>query len=230
MALPLLLSVPHAGLRVPDEAAPHCILTERQIAHDGDEGAAAIYDLRTLVAEFATTDIARAIVDLNRAEDDRRADGVVKTYTCWNEPVYSRPLDDSLIEALLARYYRPYHAGLAKLAGSGVILGIDCHTMAAKGPPIGPDPGAERPWICLSHGDGTCSAAWMDSLADCFAAAFEHDVSINHPFRGGYITRAHAAEMPWVQLELSRGDFLSNAEKRVRIERALRAWCTSHAR
>jgi len=34
---------------------------------------------------------------------------------------------------------------------SGVMLGIDCHTMAAKGPPIGPDPGKERPLVCLSN-------------------------------------------------------------------------------
>ena len=48
-------------------------------------------------------------------------------------------------------------------------------------------------------------------------------MTINDPFRGGFITRSHAAEMPWVQLEMSRAPFASNAEKRQRMLRALTA-------
>ena len=72
MPLPILLSVPHAGLRIPGEAKPYCILSPQQIANDGDEGAADIYDLSNEVASFITTGVARAIVDVNRAGDDRR--------------------------------------------------------------------------------------------------------------------------------------------------------------
>ncbi len=39
MALPILASVPHAGLQVPSEAADRCLLTPVQIAEDGDEHA-----------------------------------------------------------------------------------------------------------------------------------------------------------------------------------------------
>lgn len=227
MSLPLLISAPHAGLRVPPEAEPHCILTPTEIERDGDEGAAEIYAIRDAVAAYVTTDVARAIVDLNRAEDDRATDGVVKTHTCWQVPVYGRPLPDTVIESLLAKYYRPYHARLTELSQSGVRLGVDCHTMAAHGPPIGPDPGAPRPWVCLSNADGTCPHDWIESLAQHFETAFEHAVSINSPFQGGYITRTHAAEMPWVQLELSRAPFLPNDQKRRRVLAALRAWCES---
>ncbi|RMF81821.1 MAG: N-formylglutamate amidohydrolase, partial [Planctomycetota bacterium] len=182
--------------------------------------------LADAVDEFVTTEVARAIVDLNRAEDDRRADGVVKTHTCWGTPVYSEPLPKGVIETLLAKYYRPYHARLTELARSGVRLGVDCHTMAAHGPPIGPDPGAERPWVCLSNADGrACSREWIELLADCFEQAFDHPVSINSPFRGGHITRTHASEMPWVQVELSRAGFMTDVEKRACVETALAAWC-----
>ena len=45
--------------------------------------AAAIYcPLEQYVGAFVTIDIARAIVDLNQAEDDFRKDGVIKTHTC----------------------------------------------------------------------------------------------------------------------------------------------------
>ena len=132
--LPVLLSVPHAGLEVPEEARAYCVLTPEQIAEDGDEGAREIYDLETEVEAFLTTDVARAIVDLNRSEDDRRPDGVVKTHTCFNVPVYDPFPPDEVIEELLDRYYRTYHARLRDLASGGVRLGLDCHTMLAIGP------------------------------------------------------------------------------------------------
>ena len=55
-------------------------------------------------------------------------------------------------------------------------------------------------------------------------------MTVNTPFRGGYITRTHGRERPWLQLELSRADFASRAEKRAAVLRALRAWCERFAR
>lgn len=228
MTLPLLLSVPHAGLLVPHEVKKLVILSEQQIIEDGDEGAAEIYrPLEKVAAAFVTTKVARAIVDINRAEDDRRQDGVIKTHTCWNVPVYDESPSDDLIEGLLEKYYRPYHAQLSQFP-EGIKLGVDCHTMAAKGPPIGPDPGQTRPAICLSNADGTCSPEWLEFLAECFSKAFEAEASINHPFKGGYIIRAHAKELPWVQLDLSRAPFLSNPEKSKRVLESLKHWCQSN--
>ncbi|MDX1389080.1 MAG: N-formylglutamate amidohydrolase [Acidobacteriota bacterium] len=226
MRLPLLVSVPHAGLSIPPEVEGKCILTPQQIAADGDEQAAEIYALDGEVEIFVTTPIARAIVDLNRAEDDRRADGVIKTHTCWNEPVYASPPTEAVVEQLLERYHRPYHRNLTAAADGRIPLAIDGHTMAAVGPPIGPMAGLERPPLCLSDVDGTsCPPEVFDRLRRCLEDAFELDVAVNHPFKGGYITRTHAAEMPWVQLELSRGPFVAVEEKRRRLLRALTEFC-----
>jgi len=226
MKLPLLLSVPHAGLRIPPEAEPYCVLTEQEVIEDGDEGAARIYDLDSLVRSFVTADVARAIIDLNRAEDDRRPDGVVKTHTCFNVPVYKPFPPDDIIQELLDRYYHPYHQRLRELAsGRELVCAIDCHTMLAKGPPIGPGHGIERPWVCLSNGDGTCPREWIESLRDLFAQALDGPVTINDPFSGGYITRSHAAEMPWIQLEMSRGSFMTELEKQSCVAEVLRTWC-----
>ena len=228
MKLPLLLSVPHAGLRVPAEVEPYCVLTEREIIEDGDEGAAEVYDLESLVCSYLTTDVARAIIDLNRAEDDRRQDGVVKTHTCWNVPVYDPFPPDETIRKLLERYYHPYHARLSELANDkALVCAVDCHTMLAKGPPIGPGPGIERPWVCLGNADGTCPQEWIESLRELFVAALDGLVTINEPFKGGYITRSHGAEMPWIQLEISRGGFMTNIGKRNCVFEVLRAWCST---
>jgi N-formylglutamate amidohydrolase len=201
-----------------------CLLDRDAVIKEGDEGAAEIYlPLKDSVAELATTDIARAIVDLNRAEDDRRKDGVVKTHTCWDIPIYSEPLTDDLRETLLARYHRPYHRDLDRLAKNAV-AGIDCHTMAAVGPPVGPDPGLERPAVCLSNRDGTCPEAWITSLAAIMEAALNLPVAVNTPFRGGHIIRSHAGKIPWLQLELSRAPFLPNAEKGRLVIGSLERW------
>jgi len=231
MKLPILLSVPHAGLRVPPEAKPYCRLTRKDIIADGDEGAAEIYDLQRHVADFVTTDVARAIIDLNRTEDDRRPDGVVKMETCWNVPVYHTFPPGPVVEQLLNRYYRPYHTRLSTGIPPGVRLCVDCHTMAAVGPPIGPDPGEIRPHICLGNGNGdddanlTLPAGWTGQLLGCFRAAFGDAVTTNEPFAGGYITRHHGRERPWLQLEVSRAPFMSNPEKRYGVLRALTDFC-----
>jgi formiminoglutamase len=229
MKLPLLISVPHAGLTVPPIVVPYCTLTHHQIVEDGDEGATEVYHgLRDDVAAFVATPIARAILDVNRAEDDRSPDGVVKTHTCWNVPVYHQSPPEDVVHALLDEHYHPYHRLLREAATQHVALGVDCHTMAAKGPPIGPCPGTPRPRVCLSNGQGTCPQDWIESLAGCVARAFKYDVAINDPFKGGYIIHAHAQELPWVQLELTRAPFLSNAEKHQGVLTALREWCHQH--
>jgi formiminoglutamase len=135
------------------------------------------------------------------------------------------PLTPDLIESLLAKYHRPYHKRLSNLANKGVILGIDCHTMAQTGPPVGPDPGLRRPWVCLGNAhNATCPADWIESLAECFSTEFFNDVSINEPFAGGYITRRHGEEILWIQLELSRDPMINDGEKAKRILQALTRW------
>ena len=213
MTLPVLLSVPHAGLRIPSEVAGICVLSQEDVREDGDGGAAEIYyPLNSASAEFITTDIARAVVDLNRAPDDFRKDGVIKTHTCWDVPVYRRPPSAPVVRMLLDRYYHPYHERLSTAARK-VRLGIDCHTMAAVGPPVGPDAGADRPPVCLSNADGTCPPEWLAALGRLLAERLGAAPSLNHPFRGGYIIRRHGREIPWLQVEFSRAPFLTDREK-----------------
>ena len=221
MTLPLLISVPHARRVVPPEVDGLCLLTPQQIEEDGDQGAAEIYHpLQDHVVAFTTTDIARAVVDMNRAENDRRTDGIIKTHTCWNVPVYRTHPSACMIERLIATYYRPYHRALSTTAPD-ILLGIDCHTMAATGPPIGPDAGKKRPAICLSNADGTCPHEWLRVFRSSFEDVFARPALINSPFRGGHIIRAHAGERPWLQLELSRDPFTSNQNKSRLVLQAL---------
>ena len=226
MILPIAISVPHAGLDVPEHLAPKCQLTPEQVAADGDVGAAEIYTLKPHVRKFATTKVARAVLDMNRATDDVRKDGIVKTHTCWDEPIWREPLSDDEVQALINDHWRPYHQELAAFAGT-VKLAVDCHTMAAAGPPVGPDAGQRRPLVCLGDGAGTaCPRHWIEELQRCFLRYFGDDVTINKPFSGGYVTRHHGGKtQPWVQVELSRTDDVAMTDKRDWVLRALTDWC-----
>jgi formiminoglutamase len=224
MKLPILLSVPHVGWKIPREVQDICLLTKKDILDDGDAGAAEIYyPLEKEVKAFVTTDIAQAIVDMNRAENDFWKDGVIKTHTCWDVPVYKTYPSKDTIAKLIAEYHRPYHAKLSDLA-KNVKIGIDCHTMAAVAPPVAPDSGMERPPVCLSNAGSTCPQECIETLAQHLTQSLGFQVSINQPFKGGYIILSHANEIPWIQLEFSRAPFLSNRQKSSKLLDALKKW------
>jgi formiminoglutamase len=218
--LPVLLSIPHGGTQVPEELADRVCITPQDLFDDSDPCTAEIYDLGGEVARVVQAEVARAFVDLNRAPDDRPPkdpDGVVKSATCFNRPIYrpgSEP-DDALTELLIQRYHTPYHTRLEEAAADPAVkLALDCHSMVATAPPIGRDAGRPRPLFCLSNRDGaTAPAALLEALATALAAAFEvsrDEIGLNDPFKGGYITRRHGAgALPWIQVELNRSLYLA---------------------
>lgn len=205
--------------------ASFCRLTSAQVASNADTGSNEIFDLRDRVAVFRRSDVARVIVDVNRSADDRRPSGVLKTQTCWGVPVYRQPLPAHVQQSLLEKYYHPYHARLTEGGRLGLLMGVDCHTMAAIGPPFAPDAGHPRPIVCLSDKRGiTLPPDWIDRLAECFEQAFAGPVGVNSPLSGGFTIKMHAAEMPWVQIEISRMS-MPDSEKRRRLLSALGTFC-----
>jgi formiminoglutamase len=225
--LPLLVSIPHAGLRIPAEAAGLCLLSRAELIADSDEGAAEIYGpLRAIGLGLVTTPISRTVVDTNRASDDRRPNGVIKIRTFQRKRVWHSQPSVQLADQLIARYWRPYHRALERLAEKAR-LGLDCHVMSAVGPPTAGDAGQARPRICLGVADGTCPIDWSDRLAACLERSFDAEVVVNVPFPGGYIIRSRPGGIAWVQLELSSSDWLTTAQKSERVQAALEAFFAS---
>ena len=218
--LPVLLSIPHGGMGVPAEVKDRVCLDPLDIHDDIDPFVREIYDLGQKVAAVVATHIPRTFVDLNRARDDRpprNPDGVVKTLTCVGKEIYARgqELDAALIDTLLERYYAPYHQRLrAAVHNSTIKLALDCHSMQAVGPQISPDVGQPRPLFCLGNARGqACPPETARRLADCLRRAFElqeHEVTLNQPFSGGYITRTYGGRpLPWIQVEMNRSLYLA---------------------
>ena len=218
---PILLSIPHGGTKVPREIRDRVTLSVKDQFEDSDAYTQEIYGLGSEVLVQVQSQVARAFVDMNRAENDRppqNPDGVVKTQTCHGKIVYlpGQELEDSWTQRILDTYYVPYHKSIATVLAehTDLQLALDCHTMEAVAPVIAPDTGQPRPLICLGTNHGkSCPPEMADQLASCFREGFglqEQDVVLNKPFAGGYITRTYGeGPLPWVQVEMNRSLYLS---------------------
>ena len=218
--MPILLSIPHGGIRVPEELVQHACITPHDLFDDGDACTLDIYDLGVDVARVVKTNIARAFVDVNRAPDERpprHPDGVVKTETCFEWPIYKagRLPDHALTGLLIERYHAPFHARLTEAAAEpGIRLALDCHSMLPVAPPIGDNQLTPRPLFCLSSRDGaTAPSELLKELGAAIASAFgiqPERIGLNDPFKGGYITKRHGGgRLPWIQLEMNRCLYLA---------------------
>ena len=215
--LPILLSIPHGGTKIPEELKDRIVLSKEDMFDDGDAFTRDIFNLKHRVTQVVTADVARAFVDLNRDPNDlppKNPDGVVKSHTCYGIEIYKKGKapDSELIDTLLGKYYYPYHDRVDEILSNrqnSLKLALDCHSMAGIGPDIGPDPGRRRPLICLGNRNGeTCSSDIVHHLARCFKEVFalkESDITINQPFSGGFITQTYGGNpIPWIQVEISR--------------------------
>ena len=144
-------------------------------------------------------------------------DGLIKSATCYNRPIYKegKQPDQATIELLINKYYTSYHKQLMQaLKNPKVLIALDCHSMAAIAPEVSPDRGRQRPLINLGDAEGqACPAEITEKLRRSFMEVFgfqENEVTINDPFKGGFITRYYGNKpIPWIQIEMNRKLYLS---------------------
>ncbi len=228
---PVLISVPHGGNRIPSELRKQCSLTPWELFEDSDGLTRDIYDYKDRALAYIDTPITRSAIDLNRRREDidsKGSEGVIKAKTASGAIVFAREEfpNDSTAEALLKKYYDPYHRKIDQLLKqSPVKFALDCHSMDQMGPKLGRKPGEKRPAFCLSNGGDysgfpigkkgyvTCSPTLIINFAEILAQTFkisEEDVLLNDPFPGGHIIRSHYSEKtPWIQLVINKKLYLS---------------------
>ena len=226
--LPLLISVPHGGYGVPHDLQSDLLLKYTDIFPDSDPYTRSIYAFKNEVFYYQDADIARAIVDLNRREDDLppyNRDGVIKSHTILGTKIYRNGAQPNArkITELLRRYYYPYHQKITEnLGDSDLLCGLDCHSMLEFPPGENNQNVDQRPFMCLSNngdenGDGredeiTCPPYLLHLLADCLRQEFPEEsesILLNTPFKGGHISLAHSKKIPWIQIELNRSAYLA---------------------
>jgi len=229
--VPILISIPHGGTCVPEEARGNVCIDSRAFAYYSDPATRRLYDMWDLASASMLSEMSRLIIDLNRPPyhlPPRHPDGVVKTKTSFGQPIWKGDNQPGLafIQRILQRYYFPYHAEIDRaLLTRKIKIGLDCHAMVPMGLPGQPDAGKKRPLFCLSNnGDEngharpgtlpTCPVEWIQTLADSIRDEFPGagSVAINYPFHGGYIMNSHFwhTGVPWIQIEMNRSLYESD--------------------
>lgn len=224
---PVVLHVPHAATRIPEEVRAAILLDDASLAAE----LRAMTDAATdLVAEHAAAAasvrpwsfvnrLSRLVIDPERftepGAEEMDAIGMGAVYTTTSVLGRLRDPDPAHRADLLARYFDPYAAALADLVsarldmhGRAVIL--DVHSYPRDVLPYERHPEAARPAVCLGL-DETHSPEWLRrAAAEAFAG---WQVGVNEPFGGTYVPLRHYGTDPRVSsvmVEIRRDQYLGS--------------------
>ncbi len=216
-SLPLVVSVPHDGRRVPPDIEAR-MTAEALALPDTDWHVAELYAFcRELGANWLAAEYSRYVVDLNRSPSDEPlypgqiSTGLCPTETFGGDAIYA---DAAAVSAAarderVERYWRPYHDRLKSCldglkARHGYALLWDAHSIPSRVPRLFD---GELPALNLGTDDGrSCPAAIEAAVAEV-ALGSRYSSVLNGRFRGGYITRHYGAPSDGryaIQLELSQ--------------------------
>lgn len=211
--VPVLVSIPHTGVRVPEEVAATLAGAEMAALPMTDWHLHKLYDfLPGLGITSIHAVYSRFVVDLNRSPraaplyPGRFETGLVPTETFQGEPVFRQPPSAEDIERRRRRYHTPYHDELLRLLKAlrrrfGFAVLIDAHSVASDANRLH---GALTSEIYLGDRDGQTCAEWLrNALAEGFAEQ-GLQVVVNQPYKGGYITDHYGRmeEVDAIQVEM----------------------------
>lgn len=180
--LPIVQSIPHAGLETPPEVADNLAIDEVTIYNECDLWNNQLFDFTQLdptdlpptgyaanTLARVTMPMARVLIDANRPPDSLNdPDGAVKTRTSYGDDIYRDPIDPGTQEMLVERYWHPFHQQIddaLRYRVGQTKLFLDCHNMAQHGPSAYADPDAPRPFICIANNGDTQGEAVADQGA-----------------------------------------------------------------
>lgn len=225
--LPLLISVPHAGTRLPPSMREH--LTDAALAlPDTDWFVDRLYEFAAATgASVIKANYSRTVIDLNRPPDDaplypgQAGTGLCPTTRFDGEPLYKDGTgpDCAGIERRISRFWTPYHdrisAELARLQGiHGTVLLWDGHSIRSHVPRLFE---GRLPDLNIGTADGkSCAPAIANKVVGLAEGQTLFSAVLNGRFKGGYITRHYgnpAEGVHAVQLEIAQACYMSETQK-----------------
>jgi N-formylglutamate deformylase len=224
-SLPVVVHVPHAGLRIPPDVRDGLLLDDAALA----EELRLMTDHRTDVLAQGAVEagatvflnrLSRLVVDPERfLEPDKedmesRGMGAVYTATAHQSPL--RDIDDDTRTDLINTYFHPYATALAvavdrMLQRHGHVTIVDLHSYPSQRLPyeVG---GEHRPPLCIGT-DLVSTPDWLVEVVEAVAVGAGIETARNTPFAGTYVPLRHLGhpEVASVMLEIRRDLYLDEA-------------------
>jgi formiminoglutamase len=219
--LPLLISMPHAGLQLTPAVQDGLVDAARGLP-DTDWHIPRLYDFaRELGASVVAAEYSRFVIDLNRPEDDQplyagATTGLYPATLFEGEPLFKEGKAPSADEraTYLEQIWRPYHDTLRNELQRlreqfGYALLWDAHSIRSHIPHLFD---GKLPDFNLGTFNGaSCDPGLAERLQGVCAEANAFSHVLNGRFKGGHITRHYgqpAANVHAVQLELAQSTYM----------------------
>jgi len=223
--VPLLISMPHAGLRL-TPAVQAGLIPEAHSLPDTDWHIPTLYDFaEDLGASTLSAEYSRFVIDLNRPSDDKplyvgATTGLYPATLFDGVPLFREGLEPSAEEraTYLQKIWGPYHRALqeelARLkAEFGYALLFDAHSIRSVIPHLFE---GKLPDFNLGTFNGAaCDPELASQLEGICAQHSQYTYVLNGRFKGGHITRHYgdpAQDIHAVQLELCQSAYMEEFE------------------
>ncbi|MBC3412672.1 N-formylglutamate deformylase [Pseudomonas sp. SWRI51] len=223
--LPLLISIPHAGLKLTDTVRDGLVPAARSLP-DTDWHIPQLYDFaRELGASVVAAQYSRFVIDINRPDDDKplyagATTGLYPATLFEGEPLFLEGKAPSAQQRAqyLEQIWRPYHAKveseLARLREAfGYALLWDAHSIRSQ---IAHLFDGKLPDFNLGTFNGaSCDPELAQRLKGVCAGFPAYTHVLNGRFKGGHITRHYGApanHIHAVQLELAQSTYMNEVE------------------
>jgi N-formylglutamate deformylase len=214
--MPLLVSMPHIGIDIPQNLRPPFVARALEI-EDTDWHLKTLYDfLPAMGASVLTPTVSRYVIDLNRPPDDMPMyPGASNTELCptkffTGDPLYKSGWIPNEEERAWRRkaYWEPYHRAmkeeLARIkAIHGYVLLWDAHSIRTEIPWLFE---GTLPDLNIGTAGGSSTHIAITNAVTGACRNFPHfSTAVNGRFKGGYITRHYgkpSESVHAIQLEM----------------------------
>jgi len=223
--LPLLISMPHAGLKLTPAVQEGLVDAARSLP-DTDWHIPRLYDFaRDLGASVVAAEYSRFVIDLNRPQDDQplyvgATTGLFPATLFEGEPLFKEGKVPSAHEraTYLEQIWRPYHDTLRNELQRlreqfGYALLWDAHSIRSHIPHLFD---GKLPDFNLGTFNGaSCDPRLAERLQGVCAEQSAYSHVLNGRFKGGHITRHYGQpgeDIHAVQLELAQNTYMEEYE------------------
>jgi len=219
---PLLISLPHDGIALPDDLAARMTPSARRVP-DTDWHVSRLYAFaRELGASMIVPAYSRYVVDLNRPTDNaslypgQNTTGLCPIVQFTGEPVYQAGEEPQAgeIAQRIERFWQPYHRALADeierlRAQHGRLVVWEGHSIRSVVPFL--FEGRLPDFNIGTAAGASCSPALQARIETILQSQKQFTHVVNGRFKGGYITRHYGQPqrgVEAVQLELAQLNYM----------------------